>query len=215
MFRIGFTYVWVRLFPIRPEKTLEDFFLNRFGRELYLTFFKSYTEKVWGVSCKELSAEWGAQRVKGLSITKAIQHALRKIFRIGALSGKSVETSLIEQFLYPTFGPGQMWETVAEQVRRLGGEIRTEHEVVARVDGDTAGGPRFATLNAAQRLEATKRVGLDPEVNVVGLGGVTDELPGLDNDGALAEVGHGRSLLRRLAGVGGNAISPRRLVEGR
>ena len=147
MFRIGFTYVWVRLFPIRPEKTLEDFFLNRFGRELYLTFFKSYTEKVWGVSCKELSAEWGAQRVKGLSITKAIQHALRKIFRIGALSGKSVETSLIEQFLYPTFGPGQMWEKTAREVVSLGGEVLMGTKVKRlevrgeRIEGVTIEGP--------------------------------------------------------------------------
>lgn len=123
MIRIACTYAWVRFFPVRPEKTLEDFFINRFGTELYQTFFKSYTEKVWGVSCKELSAEWGAQRVKGLSITKAVQHALRKIFRIGALSGKSVETSLIEQFLYPSYGPGQMWEKTAREVVALGGEV--------------------------------------------------------------------------------------------
>lgn len=123
MIRIAFTYAWVRFFPLKPEKTLEDFFINRFGTELYLTFFKTYTEKVWGVSCKKLSAEWGAQRVKGLSITKAVQHALRKIFRIGALSGKGVETSLIEQFLYPTYGPGQMWEKTAQKVKEKGGEI--------------------------------------------------------------------------------------------
>ena len=123
MLRISFTYAWVRFFPMKPEKTLEDFFINRFGTELYQTFFKSYTEKVWGVSCRELSAEWGAQRVKGLSITRAVQHALRKIFRIGALSGKSVETSLIEQFLYPTYGPGQMWEKTAREVVVRGGEV--------------------------------------------------------------------------------------------
>jgi protoporphyrinogen oxidase len=142
--------VWIRLFPIRNEKTLEDFFINRFGTELYLTFFKSYTEKVWGVSCKELSAEWGAQRVKGLSITKAIQHALRKIFRVGALSGKGVETSLIEQFLYPTLGPGQMWEKAARKVRDHGGEVlmgarvkglkvrgaQVEHAVIEDKDGE-------------------------------------------------------------------------------
>jgi protoporphyrinogen oxidase len=122
--KIAFTYAYAVLFPIRPERTLEDFFLNRFGQELYQTFFKSYTEKVWGVACRELSAEWGAQRVKGLSISRAIVHAAKKITRLGALSGKSVETSLIEQFLYPTYGPGQMWEVVAERVRERGGEIR-------------------------------------------------------------------------------------------
>lgn len=121
--KIGYSYLYAVLFPIKPEVTLEDFFLNRFGRELYETFFKSYTEKVWGRSCDEMSAEWGAQRVKGLSITKAVKHAAQKALRIGALSGKKVETSLIEQFLYPTYGPGLMWETVADKVRSAGGEI--------------------------------------------------------------------------------------------
>lgn len=128
--RIGYTYASAVLFPIRPEKTLEDFFLNRFGKELYETFFKSYTEKVWGTPCTNMSAEWGAQRVKGLSITKAITHAAKKLTRMGPLSGKSVETSLIEQFLYPTLGPGQMWEVVAEKVKERGGEIRMATDVV-------------------------------------------------------------------------------------
>ncbi len=135
--KIAATYGYAVLFPIRPEKTLEDFFLNRFGRELYETFFKSYTEKVWGVSCKEMSAEWGAQRVKGLSITKAIAHAAKKIARIGPLSGKSVETSLIEQYLYPTYGPGQMWEVTAEKIKAKGGEIRMGTRVTrVRLDGN-------------------------------------------------------------------------------
>ncbi len=130
VFKIGVTYLYSVLFPIRPEKTLEDFFLNRFGRELYETFFKSYTEKVWGTACNTMSAEWGAQRVKGLSIMKAVTHAAKKIARVGALSGKGVETSLIEQYLYPTYGPGQMWERVAEKVREKGGEIHMGARVV-------------------------------------------------------------------------------------
>ena len=129
--KIGFTYLYAVLFPIRPEKTLEDFFLNRFGKELYETFFKSYTEKVWGTPCTNMSAEWGAQRVKGLSIMKAVAHAARKIAHVGALSGKGVETSLIEQYLYPTYGPGQMWETVAKRIRERGGEILMGTRVVA------------------------------------------------------------------------------------
>jgi protoporphyrinogen oxidase len=128
MFKIGITYLYAVFFPIRPEKTLEDFFVNRFGKELYNTFFRSYTEKVWGVPCKELSAAWGAQRVKGLSIGKAVHHAVSKLFR-APLSGKKVETSLIEQFLYPAYGPGHMWETVARHVRERGGEIRMGAEV--------------------------------------------------------------------------------------
>src|SRR5690606_7508343 len=102
--RIGSSYVKSAAFPIRPEVTLEDFFINRFGRELYDTFFRDYTEKVWGVSCAELSAEWGAQRVKGLSLLEAVRHAVKSLARReGGVAQKDVETSLIEQFLYPKF----------------------------------------------------------------------------------------------------------------
>ncbi len=110
---IGASYVAARLNPRRPERTLEDFLVNRFGDTLYRTFFKDYTEKVWGVPCSEISAEWGAQRIKGLSITKALGHALRKPFiRSRDTAQKSTETSLVERFLYPKLGPGQMWEHV-------------------------------------------------------------------------------------------------------
>jgi len=130
MIRIGIGYVRARLFPIRPEVTLEDFFVNRFGRELYSTFFESYTEKVWGLPCARISAEWGAQRVKGLSITKAIAHAIRSQFSgKGDIAQKKIETSLIEQFLYPKFGPGQMWELCAQKVVGLGGEVTTGLEI--------------------------------------------------------------------------------------
>jgi protoporphyrinogen oxidase len=139
--RIGLSYIKSRLSPIRNEKTLEDFFINRFGRELYETFFKDYTEKVWGVPCNKISNDWGAQRVKGLSITKAISHALRQQFKSrekkNTLAQKNTETSLIERFLYPKFGPGQLWEEVARQIQELGGEIH-HHRVVDSVqwDGD-------------------------------------------------------------------------------
>jgi protoporphyrinogen oxidase len=128
--KIGFSYIRSALFPIKPERNLEEFFINRFGRELYQTFFKSYTEKVWGVPCAEISAEWGAQRIKGLSITRAILHILKKALgRTGGLRQKGTETSLIEQFLYPKYGPGQMWEETAHIVRERGGEIRMRHVV--------------------------------------------------------------------------------------
>jgi protoporphyrinogen oxidase len=136
MLVIGISYFKGRLFPRRVEKSLEDFFVNRFGQRLYRTFFKDYTEKVWGVPCTEISAEWGAQRIKGLSISGAIKHA---IARLGARSQghsvdqKNVQTSLIERFLYPKFGPGQMWQTVARQVVARGGEIHHGHRV-ERVD---------------------------------------------------------------------------------
>jgi protoporphyrinogen oxidase len=123
--RICASYAWSTLFPRRPETSLEDFFVNRFGGELYRTFFKSYTEKVWGVPCAEISAEFGAQRIKGLSLTKAVMHTLRKMAPARPPSAAAkTQTSLIERFLYPKYGPGQLWEEVAERVRRGGGEVR-------------------------------------------------------------------------------------------
>lgn len=129
---IGLSYLSARLLP-RTEKNLEDFFVNRFGRTLYRTFFKDYTEKVWGVSCKEISPKWGAQRIKGLSVTKAVIHALRKAFgrEEQHVSQKRTETSLIERFLYPKYGPGQMWKTVAAEVIKRNGEIHFEQQVIS------------------------------------------------------------------------------------
>lgn len=129
--RIGLSYLRSLLFPIKNETNLEQFFINRFGRELYLTFFKSYTEKVWGIDCKEISAEWGAQRIKGLSILKTITHVLKKMVpkRRSDIAQKDVETSLIERFLYPKYGPGQMWEEVARIVRERGGTIQMHWKV--------------------------------------------------------------------------------------
>jgi protoporphyrinogen oxidase len=124
--KIGSSYLLARLFPRKVEKSLEDFLINRFGRQLYLTFFKSYTEKVWGVPCHSISAEWGAQRIKGLSLTTAVLHFLKKAFafrRDDAIQQKGTETSLIEKFLYPKYGPGQLWEHAADQIRGMGGEI--------------------------------------------------------------------------------------------
>jgi protoporphyrinogen oxidase len=131
--KIGVSYVQSALFPIKDEETLEQFFINRFGRELYGTFFKSYTEKVWGVPCNRISAEWGAQRIKGLSVWATLMHAARKAFKNGSSGGdigqKGTETSLIEQFLYPKFGPGQMWEEAARRIIAMGGEIHTGRRV--------------------------------------------------------------------------------------
>jgi protoporphyrinogen oxidase len=122
--KIGISYTKSMMAQIQPEKSLEDFFINRFGRQLYLTFFKSYTEKVWGVPCHEISAEWGAQRIKGLSIATALKHILKKATQSKSdLQQKNTETSLIEKFLYPKLGPGQLWEYVAEQVQEMGGQV--------------------------------------------------------------------------------------------
>jgi len=131
-FKIGLSYGHAQLKTRSPETTLEDFLINRFGMRLYHTFFQDYTEKVWGVPCREISAEWGAQRIKGLSVAKAVGHALARPFRgTSEAAQKEIETSLIERFLYPKFGPGQMWEEVARRVTTLGGAIHLRHRVVA------------------------------------------------------------------------------------
>ncbi|MCR4256699.1 MAG: FAD-dependent oxidoreductase, partial [Candidatus Uhrbacteria bacterium] len=116
--------------------------------ELYKTFFRSYTEKVWGKPCREISAEWGAQRIKGLSVTEVVRHQLKKLFaKKGDVGQKGIETSLIERFFYPKLGPGQMWERVAELVRERGGEIRMGTRVTRletdgnRVTAVVAAGP--------------------------------------------------------------------------
>ncbi len=123
--KVGVSYIKSSLFPIKPEKSLEEFLTNRFGKELYLTFFKSYTEKVWGVPCHEISAAWGAQRIKGLSLWKALFHFVKKTFASTSndVQQKDTETTLIERFLYPKLGPGQMWEVVADRIVAQGGEI--------------------------------------------------------------------------------------------
>jgi protoporphyrinogen oxidase len=140
MMKIGLGYLRAKLFPRRNEKTLEDFLINRFGTELYLTFFKSYTEKVWGVPCDQISAEWGAQRIKGLSLRTAIAHFLKKTLtreKSTGIAQKGTETSLIERFLYPKFGPGQLWEHVTDLVRQKGGEVRLGWRVTRLyVEGD-------------------------------------------------------------------------------
>src|SRR5579862_1999945 len=142
----GLSYMASSIRPIRPEKTLEDFLINRFGRHLYQTFFKSYTEKVWGVPCNQISAEWGAQRIKGLSLRKALAHYFKKLGgkQASGIGQKDTETSLIEKFLYPKLGPGQLWEEVANRVRGGGGEIlmgwtaRRIHTSGDRITGVTA-----------------------------------------------------------------------------
>jgi protoporphyrinogen oxidase len=131
IFKIGISYLYTRFVPIKNEKSLEDFFINRFGRILYKMFFKDYTEKVWGVPCSKINPEWGAQRIKGLSVTKAIQHAVKNLFgKNTSLYQKKIETSLIERFMYPKYGPGQMWETVACTIKEMGGIIIMNHNVM-------------------------------------------------------------------------------------
>src|SRR5207248_2649761 len=115
------SYLKAKLFPVRNPDNFEDWVSNQFGKRLFNTFFKSYTEKVWGMSCREISADWAAQRIKGLSLGSAIKNALFPQRR-SKDSSKVIKT-LINSFKYPRRGPGMMWETCAEKTRALGGAI--------------------------------------------------------------------------------------------
>jgi protoporphyrinogen oxidase len=120
---VTLSYLHSRLFPSLPEDNFEDYVSNRFGRRLYYIFFKTYTEKVWGIPCTELRAEWAAQRIRGLSFTSAVVNALVKS------RSKNIK-SLIEKFEYPRFGPGQMWERCKAHVEGAGSQVRLNTPVV-------------------------------------------------------------------------------------
>jgi len=118
------SYAKARLLPIEPVKSFEDWVVNQFGERLFRIFFKTYTEKVWGMDCREISADWAAQRIKGLSLSSALFSALKR----GGNNGAVVKT-LIETFRYPRLGPGMMWDAAARRVRELGGVVRMARRV--------------------------------------------------------------------------------------
>jgi protoporphyrinogen oxidase len=144
--RIIGSYLAARLRPIRPELNLADYFINRFGRELYQLLFEDYTHKVWGVPCSEIGPEWGAQRVRGLSVGSAIKHAVASLLRRdNAIGQEGTPKTLIGRFLYPKLGPGQLWEAVAARVLEQGGRIMLGHEVVGlRIEGGEISDVRIA-----------------------------------------------------------------------
>lgn len=119
----GFSYLKT-IFVKRKENSLEDFYINRFGKALYQMFFEKYTEKLWGRHPSQISADWGAQRVKGVSISAVIKNALK------GKNNKEKETSLIESFWYPKYGPGQLWETMAKRIEEMGGTIKKNCKVI-------------------------------------------------------------------------------------
>jgi protoporphyrinogen oxidase len=137
-----------RIFPYRQEDTLEEWVTNRFGHRLYSMFFKTYTEKVWGVPCTEIRADWAAQRIKNLSLTKAVWNAV---------SGANDTASLIEEFQYPRLGPGMMWEKMRDRIAAAGGEVRMQARVkrVLR-EGARVTGIEVEEADAAGR--ATRRI---------------------------------------------------------
>lgn len=117
--RVGFSYL-ASVFHKLPEDNLENFYINRFGKKLYQMFFEYYTENLWGRHPREIDASWGAQRTKGLSIFAIIKDFFGRLFKV---KNRKVETSLIEEFKYPKLGPGQLWDTAAVEIEKLGGKI--------------------------------------------------------------------------------------------
>ncbi len=135
--KIATGYIKSCLFPKREEKSLEDFLINRFGKELYKIFFKEYTEKVWGVSPREIPADWGYQRIRGVSASKIIFTFIKEIvFRKNKSLHNEVEPSLIKEFMYPKLGAGQLWDEVAEAIKAKGGEIFLHHRVSELIAND-------------------------------------------------------------------------------
>lgn len=122
--KAGFSYLYSCAHKL-PETSLENFYINRFGKKLYSMFFEGYTEKVWGRHPSVISADWGAQRVKGLSVKAVIKDVFSRL--VG--SGGEKETSLIEEFYYPKFGPGQLWESALSDARDAGAEVRMNARV--------------------------------------------------------------------------------------
>jgi protoporphyrinogen oxidase len=129
---VGFSYLKA-VFHKRKENSLEDFYINRFGKKLYSMFFENYTENLWGRHPSEISPEWGAQRVKGLSVTAVLKDIFGKIFN---KKNRKVETSLIEEFAYPKLGPGQLWELTAANFEKMGGTIIKNAKVVGITKGE-------------------------------------------------------------------------------
>lgn len=135
--RSGFGYIGAKLHK-RKENSLEDFMINRFGKTLYRLFFEDYTKKLWGRHPSQIDASWGEQRIKGLSLSKTIINAFKSIFRSKSkdITQKHTETSLIEQFIYPKYGPGQLWQVVADEIIRLGGQILCETKVTGVINDE-------------------------------------------------------------------------------
>ncbi|HUI80312.1 MAG TPA: NAD(P)/FAD-dependent oxidoreductase [Bryobacteraceae bacterium] len=133
--RCMLSYAWAKIHPTAEEKSFEDWVSNRFGKRLFRIFFKTYTEKVWGMSCKEISADWAAQRIKGLSLATAVKNAL--LPQRAAKDRGAVVKTLIDTFRYPRRGPGMMWERCADEVRRMGADVRLGRRVsLCRYDAE-------------------------------------------------------------------------------
>ncbi len=161
-FRCVWSYIDAQLHPAPVEENLEQWVSNRFGKRLYEIFFKTYTEKVWGMPCTEIRAEWAAQRIQNLSLGKAILNAANLNRR-----SKDIKT-LINEFQYPRLGPGQMWELCRDRIVDLGGEVRMQHYATAiETDGDRAVAVRAQTPAGEVRIAADHVISTMPVRSLV------------------------------------------------
>ena len=170
---VGFSYLKTLVYK-REEKSLEDFYINRFGKKLYSMFFENYTENLWGRHPSEISPEWGAQRVKGLSIRAILKDIFGKVF---GSKNRKVETSLIEEFAYPKYGPGQLWEITAAEAEKLGGRIIKNAKVTRLIkDGDRLTGVIYVENGEEKELSADIIISSMPVKDLVlGMNGVPKE----------------------------------------
>ena len=144
-FLVLMSYFRSKILPYRNENTFEEWVSNRFGKRLYRIFFKTYTEKVWGIPCDQLSAQWAAQRIQNLSLPRAVMGAI-----FGARGAKNVK-SLIEEFHYPRLGPGMLWERTQQLVEQRGGEVRLN------TDSDEGAASRRQSDRSRGSIERARR----------------------------------------------------------
>ena len=163
----GLSYLRARAFPVRNPGNFEDWVTNQFGARLYGIFFRTYTEKVWGMNCREISADWAAQRIRGLSLGKAILHGL--LPKRPPRDRTRVVKTLLDTFRYPRLGPGMMWEAAGKRVLELGGEIRMGRRVTGlRLDGATWSVTCGPAGGATETHEAEHVVSSAPMREVIG-----------------------------------------------
>ena len=171
--KAGFSYLGAKIHKC-PETSLENFYINRFGKVLYSMFFEGYTEKLWGRHPSEISADWGAQRVKGLSVTAVIKDMFSKVF---GKKQKSTETSLIESFRYPKYGPGQLWESAHEKAKQNGVKFKPNCKVTDfKVENGVITAVNFADADGrSAALESDIVISTMPINELVG--GLGDTVP--------------------------------------
>jgi protoporphyrinogen oxidase len=178
----GFSYLGATVHKL-PETSLENFYINRFGKKLYSMFFEGYTEKLWGRHPRDISADWGSQRVKGLSVSAIMKDIFSKMNPNKKRDAKDVETSLIEEFSYPKFGPGQLWETAADDFIKMGGRIIRNAEVTGILtEGETVTGLAYSLTAEDGQTRKDMTADADIVISSMPLKDLADAMPDVPKD---------------------------------